>query len=464
VSKRGHITRFGLRNFKPFRFLPDLELRPLTVLCGANSSGKSSILQSLVLLKQSSLQSPIEGCLNFNGKYVNLQDFSKTVSDFDTSLSTEFRFSLEHSVHSVVIDTAIRIVVGRGEGGEYPVVREFELTATSHGESIPSCHFLVREGITRHFEIKEPQRLKSAAAELFTIPKNAKVVFDGLWPKIIEIKGPRRESEFLPLSIFLDDNYAIEVLADSLRNRLTYLGPIRADPRPFYPIDLTLDIECRGEGTIPYLLRHAKDRVTYRLSATGETRRASLLEALNAWLRELQITDGLTINPVEKSGYTAALHTPRVQSRTVDLAQVGFGISQILPVLTIGLAGPDDGLILYEQPEIHLHPRLQAGLADFLLCSAQSGRTILLETHSDHLINRLRRRIAEDPTGELAQAVQILFVHPGTEDDPGSYVESLKIDESGTILNAPHDFFPEAADDAHAILQARRSRDLKRPQ
>ncbi len=111
-------------------------------------------------------------------------------------------------------------------------------------------------------------------------------------------------------------------------------------------------------------------------------------------------------------------------------------------------------MLLLEQPEIHLHPRLQAMLAEFLLCTAQVGKTVIVETHSDHLINRLRRCIAEDETGTLADMVSILFVHPGTEDNPSSYVEALEIDETGNIVNWPPDFLSEAANESLAILRA----------
>lgn len=460
MSERGRITRYGLRHFKPFRFLDDLELRPLTVLCGANSSGKSSILQSLVLLKQSSQTGSFEGCLNFNGKYVNLHNISTIASDFDTSRATEFRFTVEYSFNNVPTSAEIRISVGLMDGAEYPRVREFEVTAKPGNDSDTSSRLLVRDGIV----VNRDTALRPGFGSWTVLP-GARVIFQALWPEGIEVRSAERgRNTFFPLKVLHENiSLPIEVLQSLLTTRLAYLGPVRADPRPFYPVDMNPDIECRGDGTIPYLLRHAKDDTTYRLSPMGETQRGTLLEALNAWLGELQITKTLTIKAVEKIAFTAALHSPRIQSNSVDLAQVGFGISQILPVLTLGLTGPEDGMLLFEQPEIHLHPRLQAGLADFLLCSAQTGRTILLETHSDHLINRLRRRIAEDDTGELAKAVQILFVHSGTDDDPGSYVESLKIDEQGTIINAPRDFFPEAADDAHAVLQARRNRNKKVP-
>ena len=80
----------------------------------------------------------------------------------------------------------------------------------------------------------------------------------------------------------------------------------------------------------------------------------------------------------------------------VTIADVGFGVSQLLPILVLGIRSDESSLLLLEQPEIHLHPKLQANLADFLLTLAEQGRRLIVETHSDHFINRLRRRIAED--------------------------------------------------------------------
>ena len=106
-----------------------------------------------------------------------------------------------------------------------------------------------------------------------------------------------------------------------------------------------------------------------------------------------------------------------------------------------------------EQPEIHLHPKLQANLADFFLRMALLGKRIIVETHSDHFINRLRRRIAEDKTDELKDKVNILFVHP-PHDGQGATIESLKVDRYGVIENWPSDFLPESADEAEAIVLA----------
>ena len=246
-----------------------------------------------------------------------------------------------------------------------------------------------------------------------------------------------------------------------VEQRLDYLGPIRADPRAFYPLDEEPLLGTRGEGTIPYLLRRQHDAVTYAPSPTDALREAPLLEAVNDWLRRMKVTPQLTIDPVESIAFTAAVKSTSATKKSVNLSQVGFGISQLLPVLVMGLKGPADAWLLFEQPEIHLHPRLQGELGDFFLATARAGKTVMVETHSDHLVSRLRRRIAEDETGELAKMVQILFVHAGTHDNPSSYVEPLTVDASGNIVNCPADFFSETADEAFAILETRRRRAQK---
>ena len=86
--------------------------------------------------------------------------------------------------------------------------------------------------------------------------------------------------------------------------------------------------------------------------------------------------------------------------RKVTLDAVGVGVSQLLPVLVLCLLSEPGGVILLEQPELHLHPALQQRLADFLIAVARSGRQLIVETHSEYIVSRLRRRIAEDTTEE----------------------------------------------------------------
>lgn len=136
----------------------------------------------------------------------------------------------------------------------------------------------------------------------------------------------------------------------------------------------------------------------------------------------------------------------------VSHRDVGIGISQVLPVL-VAVFGSDNKILAIEQPEIHLHPALQAELGDVFIEAAVGGRcnTILLETHSEHLILRLLRRIRETTDGELpegmtplrANQVSVIYVQP---DKTGSRIVELRVTDEGEFLDRwPKGFFEERA-------------------
>ncbi|MEO7328227.1 MAG: AAA family ATPase [Minicystis sp.] len=473
MSSSGRVTRFGLRNFKAFHYLEDIELKPLTVLVGANSSGKSSIFQALLLLKQSSEAGRSSGLLKFDGEWTKLGSFANVVSDFDISRDIEFRFETTTdvpkmpwsgtgpSVQWVGLKSDIRFVFGANQDPTQVVLRRSSIRSHPLGsvENSNPVAIEYRSGGPLHENI-----YLSSFDPPAKIDKVSGVNVDKFWLESLDLvmqvgdKELKLPSVPIPVEVF----GPTAALRHLIEQQLEYLGPIRADPRAFYPIEEDLRIGSRGEGTIPYLLKQQHDLVSYAPSPVDALRGAPLLEAVNDWLRRMKVTSHLTIDPIEPIAYTAAIQTSATK-KSVNLSQVGFGISQLLPVLVMGLKGPPDAWLLFEQPESQLHPRLQAEIGDFFLATARAGKTVMVETHSDHLVNRLRRRIAEDETGELARMVQILFVHAGTPDDPSSYVEPLAVDESGMIVNCPPDFFSETADEAFAILNARRKRPAKGP-
>jgi predicted ATPase len=176
----------------------------------------------------------------------------------------------------------------------------------------------------------------------------------------------------------------------------------------------------------------------------------SLGEAVNEALRWLDM-QRLEIQRI--SGIQANFATLSNEETWVTIADTGFGVSQVLPVLTHALLADTDSLLIFEQPEIHLHPRAQARLAELLVCLARTGRRIIIETHSDHLINRLRRIVAEDMSNQLADLVSIVFVQPPHANE-GAWLESLRVNEEGQIENWPPGFLAETAEDAKAIVQA----------
>jgi AAA ATPase domain len=466
MSSSQRVTRFGLKNFKAFHYLEDIELKPLTVLVGANSSGKSSIFQALLLLKQTSVAPGATTGLKFSGEWTKLGSFANVVSDFDAVRTIEYRIGIEFMVsggtprsryfpHIKLAPEASPRVTGDitflfGASGEPPQTTLRRTTVAARPSELPPGDqdvFLQYADTEPHLVHKNIHNVRGHKVN----PPD--VSFVGFWLNSLIMEGGVSNRVI-----------AIDASILSLRSlieRIEYLGPMRADPLPFYPVEEEPSIGLRGEGTIPYLLRRQHDPVRYAPSPVDKIHEAPLLDAVNHWLHRMKVTSRLTIDPVESIAFTAAIQSMSATSKSVNLAQVGFGISQLLPVLVMGLKGPSDAWLLFEQPEIHLHPRLQGELGDFFLATARSGKNLMVETHSDHLVNRLRRRIAEDETGELAKMVQILFVHAGTPDNPSSYVEPLAIDEMGTIINCPPDFFSETADEAFAILDSRRKRAKK---
>jgi predicted ATPase len=133
------------------------------------------------------------------------------------------------------------------------------------------------------------------------------------------------------------------------------------------------------------------------------------------------------------------------------LTAVGVGVSQVLPVLTLCLLSDPGSLIILEQPELHLHPATQQLLADFFLACARSGRQLLVETHSDHLVSRIRRRIAEDRSGVVKELATIVFAeqHPAE----GTSYRPIEVSDYGSVEDWPEGFFDQAATEAQAILK-----------
>jgi len=192
------------------------------------------------------------------------------------------------------------------------------------------------------------------------------------------------------------------------RDSVRYLGPLREAPHVLYdPGPSKLDLGVRGEYSAAVLHAQARSKVLMPTpDGTGERRRLS--DALNFWLQEFGLADGAQSEDRGRMGIGLSV-TPPGLNREVDLTSVGVGVSQILPVILLCLLAEPGTLLVLEQPELHLHPKLEQDLADFLLACARSGRQLVIETHSEHLVNRLRYRIARDHTSTTHELIRLVF-------------------------------------------------------
>jgi hypothetical protein len=256
---------------------------------------------------------------------------------------------------------------------------------------------------------------------------------------------------------------ALENLLEGMRwffgRFVRHLGPLREAPKPLYGLPEAAagdSVGRSGEYTAAVLSAHGRRLVDCPIPGQEISEAVPLEQAVNLWLSALDLLSSVRAEERGKLGYEMQLEVAGV-SRALDLTAVGVGVSQALPVVVLGLISPPGSLVIFEQPELHLHPDVQAAIADFFLALTRTGRQLLVETHSDYLVNRLRRRSAEAEGSEVSSLVKVFFVERtgGT-----SQVREVRIAENGNIHEWPAGFLDRSAREVEAIVEAQRAKNL----
>lgn len=242
---------------------------------------------------------------------------------------------------------------------------------------------------------------------------------------------------------------------EKLFSSIYYLGPLRTKAERFYTWGgITPEsVGFAGENTVAAILA-ARDR---KISLGYRRQAKSLEEIIALKLAEMGLIEEFKVNQIsqQRQEYEVKVRT-KGSIDWVDLPDVGFGISQVLPVLVQCFYAPSGSIIIMEQPEIHLHPNAQSALADVMLDvinSRENGENrniqLVIETHSEHFLRRLQRRIAEN--ADLQHKVSAYFANitktPAT-------LEALQIDIFGNIRNWPDNFFGNEMGDVTAHAKA----------
>ena len=470
----------GLRvqGFKAFRDTGHIELKPLTVLAGSNSSGKSSFLQALLLLKQTAeVSTTARDALNLGGPYIHASSFRDVVFGKPQTKDASLTFSIDVETTLVsamlarhfpslkrkspaqrrkleaAIEICFRYRSVEPDLDPTLVVDEFTMNTSVESEQGPRLSFKFSPRGRRWKTELQGHGLRLPGAENRHV---AGVSMRGFLPEAYTLAPDVAEGEALPPRFPLQPVFSdpVRLLERDLRDATHYLGPLREEPhRVYLHIGTPLpQVGSKGEFAAQVLWQERDTEVMYRSGSRRRTRNISLLAAVNAALADLEVPHRMEIRSLESLMYQVV--SPLGPRKRLTIADLGFGMSQLLPILILGLRAEEQSLLIFEQPEIHLHPRVQANLADFFLGQAElNDGTILVETHSEHFINRIRRRVAEDETNTLKDRVSVLFVRPGRRPS-GARIEALEVDDYGTIVNWPSDFLPESADEAEAILRA----------
>ncbi|MDR1871583.1 MAG: DUF3696 domain-containing protein [Deltaproteobacteria bacterium] len=254
---------------------------------------------------------------------------------------------------------------------------------------------------------------------------------------------------------------AYHYIEEYFSTSVKYLSPLRCETKPLYPIfthtDPT-DIGLKGEMTAAVLNIHRQRNILYIPSASfSQTpfdltpKSGDLNEAVNDWLNYLGIAKAVV--SVDKGKLGSELKISLINGGpSHDLTQAGVGVSQALPILVMSLLADKETTLIFERPELHLHPMVQAKLADFFLSIVFSGKQCLIETHSEYLINRIRyRAAAEDSNNRVIKNLKLYFV----ENTKGSsFFRQVVVNEYGAILAWPKGFFDQSPDEAESIISA----------
>ena len=255
------------------------------------------------------------------------------------------------------------------------------------------------------------------------------------------------------VKLFIPTIVSIFSIIPSQYQKMQYIAPLRENPKRRYITDKFVnDVGLSGENT-PLLLKRInkidwsgiiapKSEDSFNEVNEDNIYEAKFSTILNSWMNYLGLGE------VKLDDTKSEL--VKVKINNSNIADVGFGVSQLLPILTEGIFMSHSQTLLLEQPEIHLHPKMQMRMADFLLSLCMQNKSVIVETHSDHFINRLIRRYMEDEKNR--KYIKIYFI------DQDSYniskIEPITIDEIDGAICENENFFYQFANETSKIIDA----------
>ncbi len=445
------LTRLRLENFKSWQDTQDIALRPITGFFGANSSGKSGLIHALLLLKHTADSADRGIVFNFGGTGArkDLGDFESVVHGHETGRALGISLDWRTGKPIRITDTYARREVVRSEDVGFQVVTRMEGAGAGEQPVVEKMSYHVGDsefGLHLAYDEKYPY-------DLFTENTGFKFVrYQGRrWGFDSPVKCygfPDKVRAYYQNAGFLAD---LEFVLEQRLRDVYYLGPLRAYPQRVYVGSgaQPTDMGQAGESVVDALLaaRQRDERISFGKGIP----RPTLEQYVAQWLEELGLIHDFRVVPVAEG---SRLFEVRVQkspkAAEVLITDVGFGVSQILPVLVLCFYVPEGSTVILEQPEIHLHPSVQAGLADVFIDAWEKRKVqVIVESHSEHLLRRLQRRIAEEAISQDDAGLYFC-----KEDDGASSLDTLEVDKFGNISNWPQDFFGDQFGEIAAMSEA----------
>ena len=413
------LRRFGLMNFKCFERL-DLPCTSLNLLCGLNGMGKSSVIQALLVLRQSFETGDLqEGRLILGGALTDLGAGSDVL--FEDADDEVIGF----------------VLFGNEPKSKYPSA-EFSIAQDPWASAFRYSRADDQLMAVGHGEVEKVLRAESAPQAWRSIPSSGV-------RNLIELVEPMNLSA---------DWRAVPPFA----GRLVYVQAERVGPRKSYPLSEILarrgDFGARGEYAWNFLNGHQNELLQVDDPRCGDRPgRRRLLDVIDHWLQDVSPGAHLQLESVPAADAVIAGFSfdrpDDVPTRRHRATNVGFGLSYVLPVVLALLSEPGT-LCLIENPEAHLHPRGQTKLAELAARAAAAGVQVFVETHSDHFIDGIRIAVRDGLIAPTEASVHYFERRGGR-----TVVSSPTVDADGRLSRWPAGFFDQHEDNLARLLAPR---------
>jgi predicted ATPase len=407
------ITKISVCGYKSIKDECTIDIYPLTILAGANSSGKSSIIQPLLLMKQT-LEAPYDaGALLLNGPNVRFTSVDQLLTklakkdksdSFSVELETNGNYSLKNtfkkdikkSINLISMsyqrDNLVRTITPEMNLEEIKTV-----TAIASGD----FHTMMSEGSNNN---ESPNWVTDRNRCFFEMVLYSSS--NGIRQRVNGITFASGASNYL--------------------RKIIHVPGLRGNPERTYGVTAIGD---EFPGTF--------ENYVASLIASWQDEDIPKLQQLSESLKALGLTEKIDIKKVDGTQVEVRVgHRRKNKTEMVSIADVGFGVSQTLPVIVALIVANPQQLVYIEQPEIHLHPRAQAALADIIVAAVNRGVRVTLETHSDLFLRRIQSLVAED-----ILAHDKVKLHWFSKDENGfTQVSTSNLDTDGSFGDWPEDF------------------------
>ena len=408
------LTKIGLTNFKCYRGSHEFPLSQFNLLTGINGRGKSTLLQSLLLMKQTTDHDKNANYLVLNGSCVQLGAFEDIKNSF-ASHTEGVKLSFK------IIDFVKQVVELDFDSGSFTETEEdttivYELQPDVKDNliaTITSCHVIYEGSVS---EENQQSHIYSEPLFVNLIPSENEIGFAQL---------SQKNTTFF---------------------KIQFISADRIGPKNYYEIqNINRDfswVGAKGENTASILLKKKDDKVQEDLYLGEDTN--TLLQQTEEWLNF--VFDGAKITINTEGGVVLISYNTKQGRERYKPANVGFGYSYILPIVVAGLIAEKGEILIIENPEAHLHPRAQHKLTQFLAKIAATGVQIFVESHSEHILNALRICILEqEQQAKILNNTDVSILYFQNNDEQ-PFV-SIPLDEKGNIEEWPEGFFDQTDKD-----------------